>query len=331
MSSWLPNKDAEVYRDIFLQLKSELRWRVSDSRSLMMISAMYVVNSKSLNVKKLISLSSVIKDSVGAFSALKSFVRYNLAAMLLVRYENPEEKFAELLRIYNRMVEKGFSRGTFTYLSAFCVLSRTDASIIEEDLIEKALSLYKAMKKEHYFLTSVSDYPLAILLAQNEGPIEDLIGRMEYFYRQLSAGPFAKSDQLQFLSHILTLEQNTENKVLADRCMEIYQAFKDNGIKPKNSTYPAIGLLSLLDNPNEEIISIVELTNSLNSEKVFKWYKTENFMMAVHLIMSNKIQNAEIIDTGIFTAIETIIQAQQAAMTAAMVSVSAAAASGGGE
>ncbi|PLT27992.1 DUF4003 family protein [Peribacillus deserti] len=320
---------AETYKDIYLQLKSELKWKVSDPRSLMMISALYAVNNTTFDMEKLHSLSSFIKKSVGVFSPLKTYVRYNLAAMLLVRHDDAEAKFIELNEIYDKMITRGFSRGTFTYFSAFSVLTGRDETKKEEDLMEKSILLYKAMRKKHYFLTSASDYPLSVLIAQNDASIEYLIARMEYFYSSLSDGLFSKSDQLQFLSHILTLDQTSGDKALIEKCQQLYQLLKDKGIKPKPKIYPVIGLLSILEEPAEELDSVVKLTELLNSKKVFKWYKEENFMFAVHLTVSKKLQHTHVSEIGISTAIETIIQAQQAAMTAAVVGASAAAASAG--
>jgi hypothetical protein len=61
----------------------------------------------------------------------------------------------------------------------------------------------------------------------------------------------------------------------------------------------------------------------LNADKLFKWHKDINVMLAVNLIISEKLNNSRLVETGIYTTIETIIQAQQAALLAVIASTSA--------
>ncbi|MCP3025770.1 hypothetical protein [Halobacillus sp. A5] len=46
--------------------------------------------------------------------------------------------------------------------------------------------------------------------------------------------------------------------------------------------------------------------------------------MAVNLNVSQRLKNSNMVETGLFTIMEAILQAQQAAMMAGMVAVSAA-------
>jgi len=56
-----------AYKDIYSQLYSALKWK-ADKRTLMMIAAMYVTNSKEFRLKKYLEIADYIKDNVGAFS-----------------------------------------------------------------------------------------------------------------------------------------------------------------------------------------------------------------------------------------------------------------------
>ena len=48
-------------------------------------------------------------------------------------------------------------------------------------------------------------------------------------------------------------------------------------------------------------------------------------MLGVNLVISEKLKDSRVVETGIYTTIETIIQAQQAAMLAVIASTSAVA------
>ncbi|HWO98330.1 MAG TPA: DUF4003 domain-containing protein [Bacillus sp. (in: firmicutes)] len=323
-------KKVDQYKDIYVQLKRELKWKVSDQRTLMMIASMYAVNGQSFNLKRFLDLSHYIKDQVSVFSTLKSYQRFTTAAMLDVRFEQPREKFHEFIHLYEEMVEGGFGRGTFTYIAALVMLSNTPNRRDRQECIKKSLAVYKGMKAEHLFLTSSSDYPLAVLLAKAEGDVDELINHIELFYKKLNDNGFRKGNDLQFLSHILSLDHGTEADLLVERCTRLFDAFKQSGSKPKAMHYPVVGLLALIDDGVNEIETIRQTVDELNSEKEFKWHKDLNFMMAVHLFMSEKTKDSTLLEAGIYTTLETLIQAQQAAMIATVAGTTDAADSSGG-
>ncbi|MDL4843056.1 DUF4003 family protein [Aquibacillus rhizosphaerae] len=314
----------DQYKQTYAQLKKELKWRVSDNRILMMISALYVVNNRRFEFNQFNDVSEYIKRNVGMFSTLKSQQRYTTAAMLDVRYQNPTEKFQEMIMLYEQLVDSKFKRGSFTYIAALVLLGNGEESSNRQNQIEKALAIYKGMKQEHVFLTTQNDYPLAVLLSQLDGSVEDLMIRVEKYYNELSQLSFTKGNDLQFLSHILSIDSNAEAKVLIERCENIYGELKRQGIKPKAANYPQIGMLSLLEDSRAEVSLVVKTVDQLNQDKTFKWHKEINFMMAVNLVISEKLTNNELLETGLYTTIETIIQAQQATMIAGVAAVSVA-------
>lgn len=136
---------------------------------------------------------------------------------------------------------------------------------------------------------------------------------------------------MQFLSHILALNKETETDLLVERCERIMDLFKQSGTKLKAMHYPVIGLLAFVDEWEKEIPTIQQMINKLHSEKVFKWHKDINIMMSVNIFMSDKMENAKLLETEIYTAMETIIQAQQAAFIAVLAATAATSSSGGGE
>src|SRR5699024_10197767 len=119
----------------------------------------------------------------------------------------------------------------FTYIAATIILTN-NKSEQQEQLITKAKAIHDKMKKEHPFLTGQSDYPLATILAyENE---DNIVKRMEYFYEKLNNNGFNKGNNLQFLSHILTLSAVENDEVLISRTIQIYDKFKQVGLKQKS-------------------------------------------------------------------------------------------------
>ncbi|WP_181350409.1 DUF4003 family protein [Thalassobacillus sp. CUG 92003] len=316
------------YEDIFEQLKKKLKWQ--DKRSLMVVASMYVLNGKTFNLNQFIDLSDYIKRKAGMFSSLKSAQRFTTAAMLDVRFEQPKEKFHELLSVYDKLVEGKFKRGAFTYIAALVLLTEDQDGSDHQESIQRALTIYKGMQKEHPFITSKGDYPLAVMLANLPGSPDELMNKIETFYEKLDANHFSKGNDLQFLSHILALDERNEAETLVSRSISIFDRFKTSGKKPKSMHYPEIGMLALLGDATKELAIIHEVTETLNASKPFKWYKDENVRMAVNFVISDQMEDADLLETSLYTTMETVIQAQQAAMIAVMAGGAAAASSSNG-
>jgi hypothetical protein len=312
------------YTQIYSQLKKKLKWSVADERSLMLVSSLYIMKGKPFEVERFLTTSDYIKRNVGLFSTLKSSQRFTTAAMLDISYSNPTERFQEYIDLYEKLVRGGFRRGPFTYIAALSLLNDDSLTDNLDALIERAMSVYKAMKKEHFFLTGDSDYPLVILLAQLDQPIDDMMNRIAYFYQGLNNNGFRKGNDLQFLSHILSLQKAVDRDLLIERTTRLLDVFKQAGRRIKTVYYPVIGLLALLETSSNEVEEIMDLYHRLNSERLLKWHKDMNFILSVNFIVKDKLDDTSLISTGIQTTIESIIQAQQAAMIAAMAGGAAA-------
>jgi hypothetical protein len=258
------------------------------------------------------------------FSTLKSSQRFTIAAMLDTRYENPKETFHEFLDVYDQLIQGGFTRGAFTYIAASAMLSN-ESSRSHKEMVRRSAEIYQGMKKKHLFLTSSGDVPLAVLLAETSESTDDLMHEIEHFYTTLAQHGFKKGNDLQFLSHILSIDKNLDADTLIERCVSVKEACESAGMKVKAMHYPVIGLLALFEKPETEIELIHEAVKQLNADKLFKWQKDINVMLGVNLVISEKLKDSRVVETGIYTTIETIIQAQQAAMLAVIASTSAVA------
>ncbi|SDK34388.1 DUF4003 family protein [Sediminibacillus albus] len=315
----------DAYVDIYQQLKTNLKWKVSDQRIFMIAASLYIVNNQNFCFKRFSRLANLIKKESGLFSSLKSHSRFTTAAMLDVQFSHPEDKFQEMIDIYKQMVEFGFRRGAFTYIAALVLLTNEESDYTAR--INKADVIYQSMKDEHIFLTSTSDYPLAALLAQRNGIVSELTSRIEACYSLLDKNGFRKGNDLQFLSHILALDEEEEIAHLVERTASVSQQFDQAGIKRKTKFYPLMGMLALLPEQSIDLQAIAAVIDRLNKQKLFKWQKDMNVIMAVNFYMSDKIADSSVLNTSLSTSMETIIQAQQAAMIAAVTGASAAAAS----
>ncbi|WP_042143984.1 DUF4003 family protein [Paucisalibacillus sp. EB02] len=317
--------NVEQYIQAYKELHHHMKWKVSDKRILMMIASIYVLNQKTLHVEQLLDLSDKIKQKASLFSSLRSNSRFTTAAMLDVKFENPEEKIQELLDLYDLFREVKFGSGAFTYIAASILL--TSEAENARETVSKAKAIYDGMKKEHAFLTSSNDYPLATLLAIENQP--GIINHIERFYEDLSRNGFRKGNDLQFLSHILALGNDEGNNVLINRAIYIKDSFQNTPFKVKSMYYPIIGMLSLLPHDEYSVDQIVSMYEVLKQQKDFKWQKDMNVIIAACILVNEKIGNTQLAEASLSTILEAILQAQQAVMIATMAAASASSSNSG--
>ncbi|PGZ06858.1 hypothetical protein COE30_20095 [Bacillus cereus] len=309
----------EQYTHTYAQLKGELKWKTSDSRTGMMIAAMYTGSDKLFDRGRFLEISSYIKNQVGMFSYLKSYHRFVVAATLDIHFTDYKKAFRNFLDLYEQLVTGGFSRSIFTYLAATVLL--TEENEQHGTHIQRSMQVYKRMKK---VLTGTNDYPLAVLLAGQSENVETLMDRVERLYQKLATAGLRKGNDLQFLSHILSLKKDVREEMLVAKCTNIWNLLKQEKVKVKQMHYPAIGLLALLEDGEKEIHSIKALIEKLQGEKLFRWHTDTNILIAIQLFVSQKGEESNANNTGLQTMIEVLIQAQQAAMIATIAASSAA-------
>src|SRR5699024_9762353 len=231
------------YTNIFDQLKKKTKWQLLDKRVLMPIAATYVMRNQPFDEERFFSIAHTLKQKAGFFSPLKSELRYTIASILDLYFKKPLEQISAFFQLYDEMIQAKFSRGNFTYISASILLTNTDEDTGTSELIQKAKMIYEKMRKQHPFLTSASDYPLATLLALEQDGAHE---RMDDIYKELNKNGFSKGNDLQTLSHILSLETNKAKNELVSRSIHVYDSFKDIGIKQKATYYPVMGMIALL-------------------------------------------------------------------------------------
>ncbi len=316
------------YKNIYTQLKSTFKWH-ADDKIFMLVAAMYMVNHREFDLKRYKTLTNDIKNKSGVFSYLRSTQRFTTAATIDISCSDSKEGFEKLSKIYEGLIESGFSRTPYTYIAAGTLL-KTEDSLIDM-YAQKSHDIYRGMKEQHFFLTGAGDYPLAALLAQGEELVTESIYIIEQYYDRLQRNGFYKGDSLQFLSHILSLVNNPDPDEIVTKCIRVMDLLKNKGVKVKRSYYPFVGILALVEDIDDQIDSIQYFQSHLNSDKRFRWQKDINFMIAVVFKIMEKTEFEGVATTGLNTSIEAIIQAQQAAIIASISAYTASTSSIGGE
>ncbi|MGO1368832.1 MAG: DUF4003 family protein [Senegalia sp. (in: firmicutes)] len=308
------------------ELRQEFKWENDMSRHLIALS--YAMKGKEINITKIKEIKEYIKNKTGMFSPLRGHMTFVLSGLLNVNVDNPKEEFDNMLSNEKILKENGFKYSSYLPTALYSLSSVYKGDDVR-DYTKKAMDIYKDMKKNHPFLTSGDDYALAILLASTDHSTDLL----ENYYEELNNRGFSKSNGLQMLSHIMAFSESSIRDTV-NKCENIHNNLRSNKLKISTDYYPAIGLISLIDgNENELMNDFVEIADYLRNQKRYKWLgKGMNVLIASAIISSEYIKEqkeSSIVNTTLSISIETIIAAQQAAMIAAIAASTAAASSAG--
>ena len=316
------------YTEQYNYLYSNFKWKVN-ATILKLIPFMYLTKENEPDFQNIEKILEVLKSNSSLFSHYRGHMQYQIAFMIDSMKTNPEVTIQKLMNTDDLLDKNGFKKSQYLTMSSFILMNQKNV----EDKAKKSYKLYELMKKEHRFLTSRDDYPIAILLSLSNELESDLIKRMEFFYNNLPGKYFKKGNDLQFLSQILSIFQLAELKDNIVKLNELFHNMKKNKLKISRRSYPLIGIIYFLyqDNLPKAIEDILAIFNEMNSMKGFKWSKDYNTFLSMLAVITEKSKNIDsnLIDTGINLAIENIIQAQTAAIIAATSAATVAATSSG--
>ena len=321
-----PIYEAKVKKltDNYLEIRKQFMWENDLSKHL--IALTYTMNNKEIDVSEIKDIKEYIKSKTGVFSSFRGTMGFTLAGLLCANPEDAKQQFDFMISNEKLLKESGFKSSTYLPTALYALSSIYDGYDLRNQ-VNKAVDIYKEMKKNHPFLTSGDDYALSILLANTDHDMNVIEG----YYKQLNMNGFYKSNGLQMLSHILAFSKRDidENVKI---CIDTYERLKKNKLKVSAAYYPSIGIISLLpDDQGELKEDVIEIAKYLKSQKKYMWLdKGMNVLIGASLIASEYIKeqsSKELVSTSLNVSIQAIIAAQQAAMVATIAATSAASSS----
>lgn len=303
--------DIKRIEQTFSEVSKTAGWAV-DKRIALAVANIYLSRDQAFDAKTHEAAVETIKKSEGWTSPLRSHLLHVAAAFMVIKEEDVKSSLELLNQNQKELNNAGFWKTSYTYLAALLMKQPEEAGRIKE--------LYEEMKEHHKFLTSNEDIPYAALLSGREGSLEERAATMNMYYRDLREQGFSMGNDLQWLSQIMTFSSPVYDPKMVGRVLAIHQFFKDEKIKIRFAQYPTLGFLAVTQVDGEALREIAENTRELEKNKIFRWYKDMAFSTAVQQAMVSNLGVRDISAMAFATSLETLMQAQQAAM---MVSINA--------
>ena len=297
-------------------IKSVFKW---ENCYILPVGAL-ILNGKA-DTEKLKLCKTIIEKNTGVFSGFAGNARMPAAVKLAVA-ENPEEKFAEILEIYNIRKKYFGNSGYLAYIST--VLADMIPASEADKLGERGKHIYKLMSKKHPFLTGGEDSPFALLFAFSEKSDEELIADMEDYYTAVKKYSY-DGNSAQSISHIFALE-NGDKDTRVQRFEDLFAAIESRGRKySKYYELCVLAALSMLpvdiEKAADDIIEADKFLSEQEGYGFFGYDKKTRLMHASMLVMNSYSSSAA--ETAAVTTTLAMVAAQQAAMCAIIAASSA--------
>lgn len=285
---------------------------------------------RSVDVFALEDIKKYIKTNTSWTSYFRGINQFTLCTLLYLE-EDYKDFFQNTIDLYEKMKNMGFKRSTYLPLAAYTIVKEVPKDKWS-DALNRMQDFYESMKRNHFWLTSTDDYVFAAVLATTDLDVSQASEQIENCYTTLNKMGFYKGNDLQTLSHILAIgEESTEEK--CNRATKIYHELTNKKMKPRYSGLATLGVLSLITPDVDKLVKeIKEVYDYLYDKSGYgSWSidKSMRVMLASTLVADFYVEGLKkgVLEVTLSNSINAIIIAQQQAAVAATIAASSAAAS----
>ena len=263
------NTTLQLKCDLFIRNKKIISSVFKHNPTLIILACASLVTNSNKNVSptELKKCEKIIKDNTSVFSEFRANLLLPLICKMLLS-ENPKEYFINVRTTYTQLNSSKLI-GDDHKIMASMVICDHKGCLSTEDCVRRTNIIYSRMKKNHKWLTSNEDFPLAAILAVSDIDIDKQFIEIEKNFSILKS-KFNDKNAVQSLSHILAIDNLlVENK--CQKLQDIYCLLKTQG-HPFGTGYelPSLGTLTMLNLTPEQITSlIIQADDYLKKEKGF--------------------------------------------------------------
>lgn len=311
----------ERYLEVFEDLRRRKRW--STDRNVLRFAALTLapIDVRDPGARLEATAKDLAKEA-GIFSPLRSSIRHVVAAMLLRRKLAPRPTVRRIKETLEYFKEHKLRRGgTHPLLAALLLVLNADGKSVPKQRVARLKAIIDRWNQDHRFLTGVDDYPMAAMHAGREVDIQALGADVEEIYQALRKARFNRGNQLQLVSHLLTLSE-LGPRAAAMRFTRLAAALKKQGQRISISQYDEVALLALGSGRPAEIAALaIRYRDRVRAAKP-RPQASLAFSLAAGLVLAEQAERAGDLG-GVGTAanlraVQALIEAQQAVMVVCM-------------
>lgn len=275
----------------------------------------------------------IIKKNTSMFSNFRGINK--LTTAITISFEDDMEySLKEIISIYDKLKDEFFTNEYLVMAAQVIFNARYRVNV--DDSVRNTRVAYDYMKKHHRFLTGQEDIANAAIIATTSANLEETFNEIEESYQYLKDNRISYSNNIQSLSHILSLI-NLPSIQKCDEVLAMNSIMKEKNVSLKDYFIPMLGIITFLaDNKEDFAMNIADVSMNLKKEKGFGNFALgSNFrnMISATLVsidyldtLDNNIKENIIINTNNI-ALTVAIAMQTAVLISSAAAASAAAAS----
>ncbi len=308
------------YLETFERLRSRKRWS-NNTATFRFVALALGAAGASVTYDDLESAAAVLRKRVGVTSPLRSEIRYVVAAMILRRGQDPASIQARVGETLAEFKVHGLARrGAGPTLAALLLALLREGRPVPTVQIERLARIYRRWRADHGLLTNASDLPAAALHASRDRAVEILTAEVERAYDHLREAGFRRGNPLQLVSHLLSVDPRGADTGV-QRFSSITDHFDRTGENVRAGRYDEIAMLALThDRPARVVKRTLEYRDRLRDHRP-RPAKELAFSLAVGIELAEDAEDAGRRSAGDLAALQSIraiLDAQQAAIVAAV-------------
>lgn len=326
----LPKDPHQRFTDIFEALNAERGW-FSDPSPLRFaaVAALTCAGEPDAVARGIRAIADQLKERAGWFGELNGSLRFIVAAMLLQNDDSASDFMAAVERVRSLFRKARLKRGgSYEAMSTLILRGPTKQDVRPAD-VERFKAIYEEMKKHHWWITNVDDFPACAMLSKQDASPDAIGQEIEAIYQELHSVGFKKGNPLQTAANLLYLAK-AKPQTIASRYFALAEAFRAESTRIWQSEYDELAILAFLKQPASEIVDHVLRTQALIRALKPRPDRSLAFNLAssvtfVDLIQADR-ESKGVTDAKAMLDMQAIINAQQAAMIAASAASASAAA-----
>ncbi len=319
---------ANLMEENYKELKGNFKWDTGILKHF--CAMMHAVRGERVNADKIKEIKNYIKEETGWTSDYRGN-NLLIISTLLCFEENYKSFFKNMVEVHAKMRQYGFRKSEYLPLATYTIVK----DVPEEQWnckLQRMDEFYKGMKEKHFWLTSTDDYVFAAVLAATDLDVKETMEKVEECYKALNEEGFSKGNDLQTLSHIMALgEESVYEK--CKKANSLYNKLKDEKCKLKYSGLATLGVLTLIGGNENQIVREIKEVNDFIYEKdgygMWSLDKSMRTILSANLVCDFYIDEMKkgVLKVALANSINAIIIAQEQAAIAACIIASTAAAS----
>ncbi|WP_302671935.1 DUF4003 family protein [uncultured Clostridium sp.] len=286
------------------------------------------MKNQRVEVDKINLALDTIKKNTSMFSNFRGINK--LTTAITISFEDDMEgSLKEIISIYENLKDNFFPNEYLVMAAQVIFNARYRVNV--DDAVKNTRVAYDYMKKHHRFLTGQEDIANAAIIATTSSNLEETFKEIEESYQYLKDNGISYSNNIQSLSHILSLI-NLPSRQKCDEVLEMNSILKENKVPVKDYLIPMLGIITFLtDNKKKFAENISDISIILKKEKGFGNFALgANFrnMISATLVSLDYLENIDSnVKENIISNTNNIALTVAIAMQTAVIVSSAAAAS----